>query len=128
MRVAVSVAAALVGIVLTGSARMLVAAPPVLLLLCAVAIAAIAIPTMRNHPRQCAIAAGCGFLIAASLPVVPPLNPGKIVTRNIPRHESGDLFALLDKLDRDPASVLGSQAIVSGGWTPPTAGRPASVS
>jgi uncharacterized membrane protein YcgQ (UPF0703/DUF1980 family) len=51
-----------------------------------------------------------------------------MINRNVPNYERGDLFALLDRLDRDPSSAAGSQAVVTGQWTPPSDGHPASVS
>lgn len=73
-------------------------------------------------------AALAGTIAGALLPAQPQAPTGPIVTHTVARHERGDLFELLDRLDADPRSVLGRRVIVTGEWTPPSAGRPASVS
>jgi hypothetical protein len=69
-----------------------------------------------------------GMLGGLWLPADPLPAPGRVVTRSAGTATRGDLFAILDALDRDPAAIVGRVVSVSGEWTPPLDGSPAAVS
>jgi hypothetical protein len=67
-----------------------------------------------------------GALLGLSLPSR-PLQVNHVLTRSgVAR--SGDVFALLDRIDANPRAVLGRKETVSGQWSPGDARRPPTVS
>lgn len=69
-----------------------------------------------------------GALFAMLLPITPPPAPGGVSTHGVSRGVSGDLFALLDRLDVRPDAVIGTRVSVTGTWTPGDGGGDATVS
>jgi len=69
-----------------------------------------------------------GLLAGLALPNGPIDPPRGVVTASVGGRFAGDLFAALDRIDRDPASVLGTTLTVSGAWTPASGGQAATVS
>jgi hypothetical protein len=79
--------------------------------------------------RKQTVAATCaGALAGLSLPHALPPASAIVLTHGAGSRSSGDLFALLDRLDENPNGVLGRRVTVSGEWAAAAAGRPATVS
>ncbi|HXM17403.1 MAG TPA: hypothetical protein VN934_01165 [Candidatus Tumulicola sp.] len=124
MKLGPLVAGVALGSVISGAAPALIALPPAVLILAAGIVAAMHVRASRSS----LIALFTGAALGLALPQMPPENAGPVIARPVGRHPGGDLFALLDRIDRDPASVLGKRVSVSGEWTPPRGGRSAAVS
>ncbi len=71
-------------------------------------------------------AVAAGLALALILPKAP--LPAPVITRSPGGSHAGDLFALLDALDRDPTAMLERAVTVTGAWTPREGQRPATVS
>lgn len=69
-----------------------------------------------------------GFWAGLALPNGPVDPPRGVVTASVGSGFAGDLFAALDRVDRDPASVVGTTLTVSGEWTPASGDQAATVS
>jgi hypothetical protein len=127
MRIALVVFGAAVCAAVTGAAAALVALPPLVLIASACAVVLFAIRSRGCPVGGIATGLALGAALALTLPNTAPPAAEEVVTRGA-RGGSGDLFALLDGIDRDPRSVLGTRVSVTGEWAPPRAGRPATVS
>jgi len=118
-------AGAALAAVATGACRILVAAPSVVM--AAFGLATLAIVLAPERTRARAVASACaGLALGGALPSSLPVE--RIVTRAPADRRAGDLFALLERLDRQPQAVVGRAVAVSGAWTPARADRDASVS
>lgn len=124
MKLGPLVAGVALGSVISGAATVLIALPPAVLILAAGIVAFMHVRASRST----LIALFTGAALGLALPQTPLENTGSVIARPVGRHPGGDLFALLDRIDRDPASVLGKRVNVTGEWTPPRTGRPATVS
>lgn len=124
MKVGPLVAGVAVGSLISGAASALIALPPAVLILAAGIVAVMHVRASRSS----LIALFTGGALGLAFPQTPLENAGSVIARPVGRHPGGDLFALLDRIDRDPASVLGRRVSVTGVWTPPRAGQLASVS
>jgi hypothetical protein len=71
-------------------------------------------------------AIAAGLTLALVLPKTP--LPAPVITRSPGGSHAGDLFALLDALDRDPTGLLERSVTVTGAWTPRDGPRAATVS
>ncbi|HXW76013.1 MAG TPA: hypothetical protein VEJ20_01235 [Candidatus Eremiobacteraceae bacterium] len=112
---------------MTGACRALTAMPPVALFACGAA-AVLARPFARRGLDAAAVRALiAGGAVALALPTSPP-SATVIVDRALRTSGSGDLFALMDRIDDDPAAVLGARAAVTGSWTPAEGAAAATVS
>jgi len=93
---------------------------------CAWCVAVFAAGTVRDVKTLACFAAGVGA--GCALPHAAPRPAGDVVTHAPKAGYSGDLFALLDRIDRDPAGVIGERVSVSGTWGAAAADQPATVS
>jgi hypothetical protein len=124
-----SLAGLLAGVALaavtTGASRAFVATPAIVVV--AFGATTLVIVLAPTRTRGQALAAVCtGFALGLALPRSLPVE--RIVTRGLGDRSTGDLFALLDRLDAQPQAMIGRPAVVSGVWTPPRTGQGASVS
>lgn len=69
-----------------------------------------------------------GVAMAWLLPLSPVPPPGGVRTASLGRACSGDMFSALERIDADPARLVGASLSVSGEWTPASAGTPPTVS
>lgn len=127
MRIALAVFGAAVCAAMTGAAAALVALSPIVLVASACIVVALAARSRGRSVGGIASGLALGAALALTLPNTAPPATGEVVTRGA-RGGSGDLFALLDRIDRDPHSVLGTRVRVTGQWTPSRHSRPATVS
>ena len=59
-----------------------------------------------------------GVVIGLTLPSTPPATTGNVSTRAPVGRRAGDLFELLDRIDRDPHDAVGRRFAVTGFWKP----------
>ena len=69
-----------------------------------------------------------GVALSLLLPTSPPPIGGSVITSAAGTGAAGDLFDVLNRIDRDPAGVIGRSVSVSGEWSPPSGDRMATVS
>jgi hypothetical protein len=69
-----------------------------------------------------------GALAAAPLPHAAIGPPAGVVTGSLGGGLSGDLFQTLDRIDQNPAALMGSRLTVSGDYAPASDGSAATVS
>jgi hypothetical protein len=69
-----------------------------------------------------------GAAVGFALPTSPPPAPGRVATRGAGMPLRGDLFDVLDRLDDDPAGIVGRAVSVAGQWAPASTGADATVS
>lgn len=104
----------------------LVSAPAPVTAGAAAALIAVAYRASRSLALHVALALGVlagAWISSGSAPQV------RDVEAHVPHvHGDADLFDALDALDADPSSALGRTIAVSGTWTPPHGGWPATVS
>jgi len=112
---------------LSGSARALCAMPAWCVAATGVLAAAGALRTAQRR-AQLVAALVAGSLAALTLPRMPPPVAGDVISRAPKTNATGDLFALLDRLDSAPDGMLGTRETVGGEWTPAAAGNAATVS
>jgi hypothetical protein len=108
---------------LSGACAALTADPPVALLLTGLVLVSLALSRSRA-----ACPALAGAFAGALLPSTAPPAPGGVVTQAVGAAMRGDIFDVLQRLDDDPAGVLGHRVSVSGEWGGKTSSDPASVS
>jgi hypothetical protein len=113
---------------LSGACAALTAVPAWLVALAgSIAIALVWRDVLRQRDASAIAGAVAGAALGLLLPAA-PLAIADIVAHPVGVGSSGDLLALMDCIDRDPASVIGHRAVVTGEWTPRAAGRDATVS
>lgn len=129
-RVLAALAAFSCAAALGGGVAALTAMPPIISALAGASLLVVALRD-ANAARRPAIVAGwaaAGALAGLLLPSTAPDAPGGVVTRAAGAGFHGDLFDVLDALDRDPAMVLDRSVTVTGRWTPSRGDDAATVS
>jgi hypothetical protein len=121
-RVACAIGGACIAFAACGACAALTAIPPAIMALCGASLIAVC------RPRRCAASAAAGACVAVLLPAVPQKAAGIVVTRSPHATVRDDLLDTLDRLDADPAGVMGANVTVSGVWTPAHDGFDATVS
>ena len=115
---------------MSGACAALTAIPPWAMFLTGVTAIVCALFDVRARgsapPARAFVIFGCA--IGLLLPTSPPPLAGTVVTHAAGAAMHGDIFDLLDRLDEDPASLLGRRASVSGAWAAATRDDPATVS
>jgi hypothetical protein len=118
----------------TGAASALTAIPPPVMFAAAIALS---IVVNADDRRTAAPTRGraatilwttVGALCALLLPVASPPAPGHVISHSADPSLHGDLFDVLDALDREPTDVIGRTVSVSGDWMPAEGDVPATVS
>jgi hypothetical protein len=118
----------------TGAVRALTAIPLPVMLATGIALLMVASLDDRGSSdgarsrRGRMVWTAIGGLSAFALPTIAPPAPGHVVTRSAGPAMRGDLFDVLDALDRDPADVIGRVVSVSGDFAPAADGYLATVS
>lgn len=122
--VAALVAGVVACAVVRGAVAALVAASTTTMLAAAAALVGLCIE--RAAPRRELQRGVFWFVVGAALALALPNAPapvtGPVANRPVGAHREGDLFALLDRLDRNPGAVILHRVAVSGRWRPASGG------
>ena len=117
----------------TGAAHALASASPIVV--AGSGMAAIGLAALDEHRKigRRGFAATLAWSIGGAvlgllLPTTAPPAAGAVVARAARLDLRGDIFDVLDLLDRDPGSVVGRAVTVTGSWTPARGGDAATVS
>jgi len=121
-RAACAMGGACIAFAACGACAALTAIPPWIMASCGAILIAIC------GPRRCAVSAAAGACIAVVLPAAPQRAAGVVITRSPHAVVRNDLFDVLDRLDADPAGVMGTRVTVGGVWAPARDGSDATVS
>ena len=109
-----------------GACTALTVIPPALLL--ATGLTLVCAVWRKAAPSVSWPYAAIGIAAGLALPSTPPPVAGSVVTRAPESALRGDIFAVLDRIDDDPALVIGRRVSVTGMWSPATRDRLATIS
>jgi hypothetical protein len=120
------------GAVASGASVLLVAEPPIVVAAFGLLALSLTFRARRDRDGRERVRLGLVSLLGLILGMTlsrPPLFADHVITKPPGiKGLSGDLFTLLDRIDREPQALLGTRVVVSGDWQPAAAGHAASVS
>jgi hypothetical protein len=122
-----SMAGLAVGAASTGASNALTVMPATLMVAFGVIGAILALAPSGRRMMATALLA-CGIALGTALPHAAPQPSGAVVTHAVHSSQRGDLFELLDQIDADPHTLLGSRVTISGEWSPASGDQAATVS